>query len=212
MKARLSRVFYVAALCALRVLAQQPAPDFIISHAKIITVDERFSIAQALAIRGDRIVAVGSNQEIARLAGPGTRTLDLNGRAVIPGFIDNHIHLLRTAATWTKELRFDAVISRKRAIDMLRARVKAAAPGEWIYSIGGWTHHQFVDDPRPFTLAELDAIAPENPVSLQESYYQIVLNTRALDALGIKASLPDPAEFVKGSILRDNAGKPLGII
>src|SRR5262249_28087636 len=112
--------------------------------------------------------------------------------------------------TWTRELRLDGVESRQRAIDMLRARVKAAGPGGWVYNIGGWAHQQFADDPKPFTREELDRIAPDNPVALQESYYQIILNTRALQTLGIEAS--DPPEFVKGSIQRDSAGKPTGVI
>ncbi len=191
---------------------QQPAPDLILSNGKIITVDERFSIGQAIAIAGDRVLAVGSNQEIAKLAGPMTRSLDLGGRAAIPGLIDNHMHLLRAAATWTRELRLDGVDSRKQAVAMLRARVKAAGPGDWVYNIGGWAHQQFSDDPRPFTREELDEIAPDHPVALQESYYQVFLNSRALDLLGIKANAPDPPEFVKGSILRDASGKPLGIV
>jgi predicted amidohydrolase YtcJ len=150
--------------------AQQPAPDLILTNGKIITVDERFTIAQAVAIKGDRVVAVGTNQEMTQLAGPNTRRVDLMGRAVIPGLIDNHMHLLRAATTWERELRFDGVESRKKAIEMLRARVKAAGPGEWVYNIGGWAHQQFADDPKPFTREELDQIAPNNPVSLQESY------------------------------------------
>ena len=126
-------------------------------------------------------LATGTNQEIAQLAGPNTRRIDLKGKAVIPGLIDNHMHLLRAASTWAKELRFDGVDSRKQAIEMLRARVKAAAPGEWIYNIGGWAHQQFTDDPKPFTREELDQIAPNNPVSLQESYYQVFLNSKALE-------------------------------
>jgi hypothetical protein len=184
----------------------------ILSNGKIITVDERFTIAQAVAIRGNRIVAVGANAEIASLAGPNTRTVDLRGRAVIPGLIDNHMHLLRAAATWTKELRFEGVTSRKQAADMLRARAKAAGPGGWVYNIGGWTHQQFADDPRPLTREELDQLAPDNPVALQESYYQVFLNSRALQTLGIQANAPDPPEFVKGTIQRDAAGKPTGII
>ena len=105
------------------VRAQPPAPDLILSNGKIITVDERFTIAQAVAIRGDRIVAVGTNQEIARLAGPNTRTIDLAGRAVIPGLIDNHMHLLRAATTWPRELRFDGVESRQTG------RSRCCAPG-----------------------------------------------------------------------------------
>ena len=95
---------------------------------------------------------------------------------------------------------------------MLRARVKAAGPGEWVYNIGGWAHQQFADDPRPFTREELDLIAPNNPVSLQESYYQVFLNSRALQALGIEANKADPPDFVKGSIMRDAHGAPTGVI
>ena len=193
-------------------LAQEPAPDLILSNGKIVTVDDRFTIAQAVAIRGGRIIAVGSNQRIAQLAGPNTRNVDLRGRTMIPGLIDNHIHLLRAAATWLRELRFDGVESRKDAIEMLRARAKSVGPGEWIYNIGGWTHHQFTDDPRPFTRGELDQIAPDNPVALQESYYQIFLNSRALHALGIEPNVPDPPDFIKGTILRDSGGTPTGII
>jgi predicted amidohydrolase YtcJ len=200
------------ALLGVALYAQQPAPDLILANGKIITVDERFSIAQAVAIRGDRFVATGTNQEINQLAGPNTRRIDLKGKAVIPGLIDNHMHLLRAAATWAKEVRFDGVDSRKQAVEMLRARVKAAAPGEWIFNIGGWAHQQFTDDPRAFTREELDQIAPNNPVALQESYYQVFLNGKALAMLKIEANAPDPAEFVKGSILRDAAGKPTGVI
>jgi predicted amidohydrolase YtcJ len=192
--------------------AQTPAPDLILSNGKIITVDERFTIAQAVAIRGNRFVAAGTNQEIARLAGPNTLRIDLKGRAVIPGLIDNHMHLLRAASTWVRELRFDGVESRKQAVEMLRARAKQAGPGEWVYNIGGWAHQQFADDPKPFTLEELDRIAPDNPVALQESYYQVFVNSRALKLLGIEANKPDPPEFVKGSIIRDAAGKPVGVI
>src|SRR5215831_11188093 len=123
-------------LVAIPLLAQ--GPDVVLLNGRIITVDERFSIAQAVAIRGGRFVAVGSTQQIRALAGPSTRRIDLHGRAVVPGFIDNHMHLLRAAATWAKEVRFDGIYSRKQAIEKLRARIKAAAPGEWIYNIGGW--------------------------------------------------------------------------
>ena len=76
---------FVTTLCA--------QSDLILTNGKIITVDERFSIAQAVAIRGDRVTATGTDQEIARLAGANTRRIDLKGKAVIPGLIDNHMHL-----------------------------------------------------------------------------------------------------------------------
>lgn len=212
----------VAVLCAVvgtfqivreSLLAQGPdRVDLVFSNGKIVTVDERFTIAQAIAVTGDRIVAVGSNQEVARLSGPATKTIDLRGRTVVPGLIDNHLHLLRAGNTWELELRWDGIDSRKKAIDMLRARAQAVGPGGWVFNIGGWATAQFTDDRKPFTLAELDAIAPDNPVALQESYYQVFLNSRALKAFGIEAGRPDPSDFVAGSILRDAAGKPTGII
>ena len=204
-------IAYVAfAVAMLR--GQSPAPDLILSNGKIITVDERFTIAQAVAIRGDRIAAAGTNQEMARLAGPNTKRIDLKGRTVIPGLIDNHMHLLRAATTWLQETRFDGVESRKRAIELLRARAKAIGPGNWVYNIGGWTHQQFVDDPKPFSREELDKIAPDNPMALQESYYQVDLNSRALETLKIEANAPDPQGFQPGWIMRDATGKPTGIV
>ena len=123
--------------------------DLVFSNGKIVTVDDRFTVAQAIAIKGDRIVAVGSSEEISRLAGPGTRTIDLMGRTVIPGLIDNHLHLLRAGNTWELELRWDGVNSRKQAIDMLRARAKTVGPGAWVFNIGGWATAQFSDDRKP---------------------------------------------------------------
>ena len=186
--------------------------DLILSNGKIVTVDDRFTIAQAVAIKGNRIVAVGANQEMDRLAAPNARRINLRGRTVIPGLIDNHNHLLRAATTWPLELRFDGVGTRKKAIEMIRARGKQVGPGQWVFNIGGWATAQFTDDPKPFTREELDQIAPDNPVALQESYYQVFLNSRGLKAFGIEPNAPDPSDFVKGSIMRDAAGTPTGVI
>ena len=196
------------------VSAQQPSrqADLVLTNGKIVTVDDRFTIAQAVAISRDRIVAVGTNDEINRLAAPNARRIDLRGRSVVPGLIDNHLHLLRAGNTWMQEVRFDGVESRKKAIEMLKVRAKSAGPGGWVFNIGGWAHQQFADDPRPFTREELDQIAPDNPVALQESYYQVFLNSKALTAFGIEPGKPDPTDFVKGSIQRDASGKPTGII
>jgi len=215
MRRRPLNVAVVGVLLAIaggRPVRAQSAPDLILSNGKIVTVDERFTIVQAVAVSGDRIVAVGSNADIGKRAGAATRRIDLAGRTVIPGLIDNHMHLLRAANTWAKELRFDGVESRKQAIELIRARAKSEGPGRWVFNIGGWAHQQFADDPKPFTREELDRIAPDNPVALQESYYQVFLNSRALKEFGIQPGAPDPADFVKGSIQRDAAGAPTGII
>jgi predicted amidohydrolase YtcJ len=190
MKTPIGKMVMTAVLCAIgggaaAAQAQRPAASLILSNGKIITVDERFSIAQAVAIRGDRIVAVGSNQEIAQWAGPDTRRIDLKGKAVIPGLIDNHMHLLRGGTTWMYEVRLDGIASRKQAMDLLSARAKAVGPGQWVYTMGGFAREQFADDPKPFTRAELDKAFPNNPVALQESYYRMSVNTKAMQAMGI---------------------------
>jgi hypothetical protein len=165
--------------------AQEGRPDLILTNGKIITVDERFTIAQAVAIRGDRFIAVGSNTDIAKLAGAGTKRIDLAGKALIPGLIDNHMHLLRGGTTWQYEVRLDGVTSRKTALELLVERAKRLGPDRWVYTMGGFAREQFRDDSRPFTREELDKAFPNNPVALQESYYRMSVNTRAMEAMGI---------------------------
>src|SRR2546427_3834015 len=160
--------------------AQQTAPDLILTNGKIITVDERFSIAQAVAIKGERFLAVGTNTDISKLAGSSTRRIDLGGKAVVPGMIDNHTHSMRAGETWTEEVRLDGVESRKQAVEMLRSKVKTSSPGQWVYTLGGWSHHQFADDKRPFTKDELDDISPNNPVFLHDANYRSYFNSGAV--------------------------------
>ena len=184
---------------------QAAAADLIFTNGKIITVDNKFTIAQAIAVRGDRIVAVGTNADINKLAGPNTRRTDLGGKAVIPGLIDAHAHLTRGAETWTTEARFDDVASRKQALDIVRAKAAELGPGKFVYNLGGWSYDQFADNPTPLTKAELDAAAPNNPVYLQFSRCCAFMNGKALDALGIDAIKQPWVE-------RDAAGKPTGRI
>jgi len=170
---------------AVSVTAQRPPADLILSNGKIATVDEAFRFAQAVAVRGDRIVAVGSNQDVESWAGPGTRRIDLAGRTVVPGLIDNHLHLMRAGTNWPWEVRWDGVGQRSAALDLLRAKAKTTAAGEWIYILGGWTIDQFADDARPFTREELDRVVPDHPVLLQASYFRSYLNSRAAAILGV---------------------------
>ena len=173
---RVAVAVLIAGACAEMLRAQQNAPafaqgfgaagpvaDLVLTNGKIITVDERFSIAQAVAVRGDRIVAVGTNQDIARLAGPNTRRIDLGGRAVVPGLIDNHAHYMEEGVLWTDELRLDGIETRKQALEMMRAKAASLPPGQWVYTLGGWSPDQFTDDKRPFTREELDQDRAEPP-------------------------------------------------
>jgi predicted amidohydrolase YtcJ len=200
-------VLVLAFAFAARAFAASGPADLIVTNGKIVTVDQRFAIAQAVAVTGQRIVAVGRNGDIEKLAGPATRRIDVGGRTVIPGLIDNHAHWIRFAEH--DELRLDGVTSRSRAIEMLTQRVKSARPGEWIVTLGGWSEEQFTDDPRGFPLDELDRIAPNNPVVIQAIYRQSYLNTAALKAMQIDAATADPRG---GKIEKDASGRLTGMI
>ncbi len=194
-----------AVLLAAMPHAQQPAADVILTGGKIITVDERFTIAQAVAVRGERIVAVGTNQEIARLGGPKTRRIDLRGRAVLPGLIDNHAHFMEEGVLWTDELRLDGIDTRKQAIAMMRAKAASIPPDRWIYTLGGWSHDQFTDDPRPFTREELDAIVSTHPVLVQFTRAETYVNSKAVEAIGLE-------QMKEPWIRRDASGRSTGVI
>jgi len=187
--------FFVLLLPA---LAAAQAPDRILYNGKILTVDQKFSTAQAIAIRGERIVAVGDNATVRKLAGASTVQTDLNGRTVIPGLIDNHLHYLRGSNFMPYELRLEGVLSRKEALEKIAARAKALGPGseagKWIFVIGGWHEQQFADKPGGFTQEELDAAAPDNPVYIQKTYSDFYMN-----GLAIKAVAPAIGSLYKGS-------------
>ncbi|HTE16498.1 MAG TPA: amidohydrolase [Burkholderiales bacterium] len=183
------------------------AIDTILVNGKIVTVDDRFSIVQALAIRNQRVVATGSNVDIRKLADVNTKVIDVNGRTVIPGLIDNHSHWIRAAEH--DELRFDGVTARKQALAMLTERVRTAKSGEWVTVLGGWSEEQFTDDPRGFPLAELDKIAPDTPLAVQSIYNHTYLNSAGLRAAKIDEATPNPPG---GSIEKDANGKLSGVV
>ena len=183
--------------------------DIILVNGKIVTVDDRFTIAQAVAIEGQRIAAVGKTEDIRKRAGGKTRVIDLKGRTLIPGLIYNHAHFIRVAEKWHYEMRLDGITSRKQVLKMIADRARAAKPGEWIVALGGWSEEQFTDSPRGFPLAELDRIAPDNPVVLQAVYRQTYLNSAALKAAGIDDGTPNPPG---GTIVKDADGKITGLV
>lgn len=181
--------------------------DTILINGKIATVDDRFTMAQALAVKDRRVIATGSNDAVRKHAGASTKIIDLKGRTVIPGLIDNHSHWIRAAEH--DELRFDGVTTRAQAVKMLGERLAAKKPGEWVVVLGGWSEEQFTDEVRGFPLAELDAIAPNNPVVLQSIYRHSYLNTAALKTAKIDESTPNPSG---GTIEKDAAGKITGVV
>ena len=194
-------------LTATQALAQSSAPDSIFTNGKIVTVDGMFTIAEAVAVTGNRITAVGTTNEIEALASRDTRTVDLDGRTVIPGLIDNHMHLLRAGTTWPDDVRLDGVASRAEALQRLRARAAELPAGAWVFALGGFMLDQFADDSSPFTRDELDRALPDHPVLLQAGYYKTYLNSLALAEFGI-----DDAGRGEPWVVRDSAGRATGEI
>jgi predicted amidohydrolase YtcJ len=174
----------MALLTTPAVHAQKPA-DTIITHGKILTVDSAFHTVEALAIANGRIVATGTSKEIARYSGKNTKVIDVAGATVIPGLIDNHFHFTRAVETWHDQARFEGVGSRREALRILAAKAASLKPGDWIMVQGGWTPRQFADAPGGFTLEELDGVAPQNPLFVQEGYTVVYANSLALKAVGL---------------------------
>lgn len=179
----------------------------ILYHGKIVTVDPRFRVVDSIAIRGDRIVAVGAREEVARLAGPETRQIDLKGKTVLPGLIDSHLHAAEAAM-----YEFDHPIPEMETIsDVLRyikSRAAIAKEGEWIVLTQVFVTR--LRDQRFPTRAELDAAAPRNPVYFGTGPDASV-NSLALKLSGIGKDF-QITEGKLGRIERDANGEPTGIL
>jgi predicted amidohydrolase YtcJ len=182
--------------------------DLILHHGKIATQDDRRSVIEAVAIRGGRFLAVGTDREIMQCRGEQTKVLDLNKRTVIPGLNDSHTHLIRGGLNYNLELRWDGVPSLADGLRMLREQAQRTPPGQWVRVVGGWSEFQFVERRLP-TLDELNRAAPDTPVFVLHLYDRALLNRAALRAVGYTKDSPNPPG---GEIVRDTRGKPTGIL
>jgi predicted amidohydrolase YtcJ len=181
--------------------------DLVLVNAKITTLDRQNPVAQAVAIRDGRFLAVGSEQE-ARDAAPDATVIDARGRRLIPGLIDSHIHVIRGGLNYNMELRWDGVPTLADAMAMLKRQAQVTPPPQWVRVVGGFTEHQFAEKRLP-TIAELNAAAPETPVFILHLYDRALLNSAALRAVGYTKDTPNPPG---GEIVRDAAGNPTGLL
>ncbi len=185
--------------------------DLIVRNAKIAVMDDAGRFAEALAVRDGRIVAVGSNQEIAACAGTQTKTLDLGGKTVLPGLIDIHTHAL----DWAKGVLLDNLDSGPANIksiaelaQRIRERAAKAKPGEWIVGYG-WDDKRLAER-RYITRQDIDSSSPQNPVYISHvSGHLAIVNSAAMRIAGITRTTPDPSG---GVIEHDSAGEPTGIL
>jgi predicted amidohydrolase YtcJ len=184
------------------------SPDLILHRGLFTTLDRGNPTASAVAIKDGVFTAVGHDQEVMKLAGLSTKVIDLRGRRVLPGLIDNHLHIIRGGLNFNMELRWDGVWSLADAMAMLRKQVAITPPPQWVRVVGGFTEHQFAEKRLP-TIDELNAAAPDTPVFILHLYDRAILNAAALRAVGYTKDTPQPPG---GEIVRDAKGNPTGLL
>src|SRR5215216_417942 len=182
------------------------SPDLIMVNGTILTVDASDRIAEAVAIQGDRIIAVGDTSFIDSLADPHTRRMDLHGRTVTPGLLDAHAHFSPSQFNRTDvlDLSYPRVKSIKDVQEALAELARKLPSGEWIQG-RSWDEGKLTDR-RVITVQDLDKIAPDHPVWLsQTTGHYGVANSAALRLAKIQTETPDPSS---GTIDRDSKGHP----
>ncbi|GGR29469.1 amidohydrolase [Streptomyces aurantiogriseus] len=188
--------------------ATDNAAELVVRNARIHTQDARRPQADALAVRGGVITAVGDDQDVAGHIGPDTRVVDALGRRVVPGLNDAHLHVIRGGLNYVLELRWDGVPTLRQGLAMLREQAARTPKGQWVRVVGGWSAEQFAERRLP-TVAELNAAAPDTPVFVLHLYQSAVLNRAALKAAGYDRNTPDPKG---GQIVRSRDGEPTGML
>jgi len=189
---------------------EQPA-DLVLTNGKVVAMDEGLPVAEGLAVRGDRIVAVGSAAKMKAYIGEATRVIDLEGKLAIPGFIDSHAHFTgvgeaKMVLDLTKTKNWGEIVA------MVGEAVQKAKPGEWIRG-RGWHQEKWDQTPDPNIDGlpyhrDLSKVSPDNPVLLTHaSGHSCLANAKAMELAGISKTTTDPPG---GEIVRDPAGRPIG--
>jgi predicted amidohydrolase YtcJ len=183
--------------------AQSTSADLILYNGKIVTVDDAFSIREAIVVKDGRILAVGGNELRNRYTA--ARTIDLRGRMVMPGFHDTHIHLRGNSRRYVD---LNDTTSLQQLQQQVSEKAKELGPGEWITG-GGWDEYHFTEQRKPLR-GDLDSAAPDNPVVLvRAGGHSAVGNSKALEMADINGATPDPP---RGLIEKDASGAPNGVV
>jgi len=208
--------FIVAVGALTATVGYQPAPqqpaELVLTNGKIVTVETAGSQAQAVAVRGGRIVALGSSAEVKRHIGPSTQVIDLKGQLVIPGFIEGHGHFTGVG-TAELQLKLMKTQSWDEIVAMVAEAVKTAKAGQWIRG-RGWHQEKWRTKPEPNvegfpTHHSLSAVSPNNPVYLTHaSGHASFANAKAMELSKLARATPNPPG---GEILKDAKGEPIGV-
>jgi predicted amidohydrolase YtcJ len=208
------RLFFFAAVliaassicCSPGASPQGETADIILYNGVVYTVDPEFRVVEAVAISGNKVLAVGSLQELEKLAGPDCRKIDLQGKAVVPGLVDAHDHLFGYAASLDR-LDLTDTKSAEEIAAKVAAKAEEVGPGAWIVG-RGWDQNDWPVKEFP-THHVLDAAAPDNPVVLTRiDGHANWANARAMELGGVTRDTADPAG---GEIIRDAEGNPTGV-
>lgn len=188
------------------------APDLLLVNGRILTMDARNAVAEAVAVRDGKIVAVGSTREVEPLAGASTRVIDLDGRTALPGLTDCHVHLASDAsraveAVECRDLYDPGITSVAAIVSRIRQWAGATPPGQWIIARGSPLADCRLAERRLPTKVELDAAAPRNPTYISFGAHVVIASSQALGERGITRDTPDPQG---GAVLKDPAGEPTG--
>jgi predicted amidohydrolase YtcJ len=204
------RRIFLPILClasALGFAQSKTAADLIITNAKVWTVDKSHPTAQAVAVLGDRIIAVGSNVEVSSLRGAGTRVINAGGKLLLPGFNDAHVHFI-DGGRQLDAVQLNDATSPEEFVRRIAEQAKKTAKGEWIQG-GDWDETKW--NPPNLPARELiDGVTPDNPVFLSRyDGHSALANSSALRLAGITAQTLDPPG---GTIVREAQGNPTGIL
>ncbi|MBD9428915.1 amidohydrolase [Achromobacter sp. ACM03] len=197
----------LALAAALPCAAHSRDADLVLRNGQIITMDPAAPRATALAIQGERIVAVGGDGDVEQHVGPATRQLDLQGRTVIPGLIDTHIHAIRGGQTYAFETYWYDAPSLADALGRLTRDAAQRPRDHWVAVVGSWHPRQFRERRAP-TRADLDQAVPRHPAYVQYLYDYALLNSRGIEALGLDG--PQPPELHGITVERDAQGRATG--
>lgn len=201
-------ILIIAALSLAPVHSQTQAADIVFKNGNVYTVNERQPRAEAIAIKGNKIIFVGSNRAAKAYEANATRVIDLQGKTVVPGLTDAHYHLAGVGAR-EMNLNLEGTTSKEDFLAKVKARVDSAKAGEWVTG-RGWIE-TFWKPPTFPTRWDLDKIAPENPVFLTRADgHAAVVNSAALKVAGVTKETPDPQG---GEIMKDKqTGEPSGML
>jgi predicted amidohydrolase YtcJ len=198
-------LFVVSMAAGGRAQQHPPSADLIITGAKIWTVDKAMPSAQAVAVLGDRIVAVGSNAEVEAWRGPQTQVVDAGGKLLLPGFNDSHVHFI-TGGSQLDSVQLNDATSEQEFVKRVGEHARTMPKGEWILG-GDWDETKWSPAELP-TRQMLDRVTPNNPVFLSRyDGHMGVANSAALKLAGIEKATP---EVPGGTIVRDAQGEPSG--